>query len=182
MPSLFFNGLAKSAELIDCLQVYIVSIVKWLTLLMTLTVCFVIISRWFDIGSTAIQESIGYMHATLFMLCMAYTAYADGHVRVDIFYRRYSPLSKAWLNLLGGCFFLLPFSLFLLFITWQSAAQSWAIQESSNNPGGLALVFLLKSLAPATGVLLSLHALSDVFKQLITISVRPSSLTEGANT
>lgn len=172
MPNTFFTLLRQLSRYIEQLQSMIVYVAQWLVLAMTITVCIVIVARFFDIGSTAMQESITYMHGTLFMLSMAYTAQAGGHVRVDIIYRRLSLLNQAWINLLGSCLLLLPFALFLSFITWHSALQSWAIQEASNNPGGLPLVFLLKSLAPLTGVLLSLHALSEVAKQLVIVSLR----------
>jgi len=172
MPAVFFKSLNAFSKLIDSLQTVIAQTVKWLVLAMSITVCIIIVARFFDIGSTALQESVTYMHGTLFMLCLAYTAYADGHVRVDICYRRFSLVNRAWVDLIGACLFLLPFSLFLIIVTWHSAVQSWAIGESSINPGGLPFVFLLKSLPPLAGILLCLHALSDICKQLTLVSLQ----------
>lgn len=166
----FSSTLNRVSSTIDAIQDTFAQGLKWLILLMTLMVCTVIVLRFFNIGAIALQESIGYMHAMVFMLCMAYTAKAGGHVRVDIFYRRFALPNQAWVNLIGHCVFLLPFALFLTLVTWQHAAQSWLILESSNSPGGLPLVFILKSLAPAAGILLSLQALSDICRQLLAVS------------
>ena len=66
-------------------------LLAWLCLAMTLMTCAVVLLRYgFGIGSVAAQESITYMHATLFMLAAAFTLRRGGHVRVDIFYRRLS--------------------------------------------------------------------------------------------
>jgi TRAP-type mannitol/chloroaromatic compound transport system permease small subunit len=52
----------------------------------------VVVARYFlQIGSIALQESVTYLHAAVFFLGIAYTLKHGGHVRVDIFYRQFSP-------------------------------------------------------------------------------------------
>lgn len=170
MPPALRKALLLINHYLDIVQCKIAAIIIWLVLAMTLTVCIVVVTRFFNIGTIALQESITYMHASVFMLCLAYTAHRGGHVRVDIRYRTLNAHQKAWVNLIGSCLFMLPFAAFLLFITWHSAVQSWAILERSTNPGGLPLVFVLKSLPPAAGILLCMHAISDIAKQLVAVS------------
>lgn len=172
MPPILVSSLQKCICALNSLQTYIGKSLCWLIFFMTLVVSVVLIARFFDLGSTALQETITYMHAILFMLTLGYTAHTGGHVRVDIFYRGFSNEGKAWVDLFGSCVFLLPFAVFLFFISWHTAAQSWLILEGSINPGGLPFVYLLKSLAPLAGFLLALHAISDIFKQLLTVSLR----------
>jgi len=65
---------------------------SWLTLVMVGLVVAVVIGRYFvGLGSIALQESVTYLHALVFMLGLAFTLKRGGHVRVDIFYRSYSP-------------------------------------------------------------------------------------------
>ena len=170
MPAKFFGALTRISGHLDSLQNTIASALIWLVLVMTVTVCIIVITRFFSIGTIALQESLTYMHASVFMLCLAYTALHNGHVRVDIRFRTLSALNQAWINLIGTCIFLLPFAVFLFLVTWSSAVQSWSILERSTNPGGLPLVFLLRSLPPAAGALLCLHALSEILKQLVAVS------------
>ena len=149
-----------------------------LSLLMMLTLSTVVVLRYgFNIGIIALQELVSYLHAIVFMLGTAYTLQQDGHVRVDIFYRNFSPRAKAWVNSLGGIVFLLPLCGYFLVSSWDFVAQSWAIKESSPEPGGLPAVFLLKSLIPAMALLLSLQAVAEILRNalfLITNEEQPA--------
>lgn len=172
MPTQFFRTLLYFAKQLQNLQRFLGQSLRWLVFMMTLTMCVVVFGRSVGLTSVAIQESVSYMHAIVFMLCMAYTAQLDGHVRVDIFYRSMSEHQKAWINLFGSMVFLLPFAVFMAVISWHTAWRSWEIQESSINPGGLPFVFVLKSLTPLCGILLALHAVADICQQLVQVSVR----------
>ena len=70
--------------------------ISWLTIVMVaITVCVVVLRYWFDSGSIALQESITYLHAIVFMMGIAFTLQRGGHVRVDIFYAGFSVRRKA---------------------------------------------------------------------------------------
>ena len=80
--------------------------ISWLTVVMVATVLLVVVTRYFlQIGSIALQESVTYLHATVFLLGIAYTLKQGGHVRVDIFYRQFSSRRKALVDFCGGLFF-----------------------------------------------------------------------------
>lgn len=121
--------------------------VAWLTLVMTVLTFTVVVLRYgFNLGWIWMQESVTYLHALVFMTAAAWTFQCDDHVRVDIFYREASERYKNTVNLLGTVLFLLPFSLFLLYISWDYVSASWATREASREAGGLPLVWLLKTL------------------------------------
>ena len=81
----------------------------WLALLLVLGMVLVVVLRYgFGIGNIALQESLTYLHGSLFMLGIAYTLAEDEHVRVDVLYQRFSPRGRAWVNVLGTLFLLLP--------------------------------------------------------------------------
>jgi len=106
--------------------------VSWLTLAMVLMTLVVVVLRYyFQSGSIALQESITYLHGLVFMLGIAFTLQRGGHVRVDIFYRGFSPEKKALVDLLGGLLFLLPVSLLIFVFSWDYVVASWAIGETS---------------------------------------------------
>ena len=64
------------------------TVIAWFTLTMVLGTFVIVVLRYaFDLGWIAMQESITWMHAAVFMLGAAYTLKRDEHVRVDIFYR-----------------------------------------------------------------------------------------------
>ncbi len=136
-------------------------LISWLTLAMVIVTFIVVLLRYiFNLGSIALQESITFMHAMVFMLGAAYTLKQEGHVRVDIFYRRFGARGRAWVDLLGVLFLLLPVTAFITVISWDYVASSWALLEGSREPGGLPGVFLLKSVIPLMSVLLLLQGIA----------------------
>lgn len=137
-------------------------IVSWLTLAMVIVMFLLVALRyWFDTGWIWMQESVTWMHAAVFMLGAAYTLADDAHVRVDIFYRDMSAAQKAWVNMLGTLVFLLPFTGFMTWISWQYVEISWAIRETSFESGGLPYPWipLMKSFIPVASLLLLLQGL-----------------------
>ena len=144
--------------------------VAWLTLAMVLLTFTVVVLRYgFSLGWIWLQESVTYLHATVFMLAAAWTLQEDGHVRVDIFYRDGSPRYRAVVNLAGALLFLVPFCVFLIAIGWEYVMPSWNLREGSREAGGVPLVYLLKSLILLMPLLLLLQSAPLIyrnFKQL----------------
>lgn len=118
------------------------------------------------LSAIALQESVMYLHAILFMLASAYTLKHNAHVRVDVFYRRFNPRIRAWVDLLGTLVLLFPMAGFMLWSSLDFVAFSWQIQERSGEADGLPYIYLLKSLIPLMcGLLLaqgSIEALRNV--------------------
>jgi len=145
--------------------------IAWLTLGMVLITFAVVVLRYgLQIGSIALQESATYLHALVFMLGAAYTLKHDGHVRVDIFYQKASPRTRAWTNLLGTLFLLFPTCGFIFASSLDYVASSWAIHEGSRETGGLDGVFLLKTVIPVMTLLLLLQGCSLVLRSALLIA------------
>ena len=142
----------------------------WLALALVLVTFAVVVLRYlFQVGWIAMQESILYLHASLFLLGAAYTLKKDGHVRVDIFYRGFTARRKALVDLLGSLFLLLPVCSFLLWVSWDYVASAWALREGSPESGGLPFVYLLKTLIPLAALLLILQGVSQALASLGTL-------------
>lgn len=120
--------------------------VAWLTVLMVLLTFTIVILRYgFSLGWIWLQESVSYLHVAVFTIATAWTLQLDGHVRVDIFYTNMTDKHRALVNLIGTLVFLLPFCIFLLVIAWPYVFNSWKLFESSREPGGLPIVYILKT-------------------------------------
>ena len=144
--------------------------VSWLSLFLVLAMFAVVVLRYvFDSGSIALQESSTYLHASVFLVGMAYTMQQNAHVRVDIFYSRFSAQNKAWIDLFGAVFLLLPFMLFISWVSWSYIIDSWSVFEGSREAGGLPGVFLLKSLILVMTFLLSLQTMAQMARNIQTI-------------
>lgn len=157
-------------NLIEQINEWVGKLVSWLTLVMVVITTLIVILRYvFDTGWIAMQETVLYMHALVFMLGAAYTFKHDGHVRVDIFYQRFNVKTKAWIDLVGTLVLLLPVAGFILWSSWEYVSNSWEIQEESRNSGGLPGVYLLKSCIVVMALLLILQGIATLLKNLLTI-------------
>jgi TRAP-type mannitol/chloroaromatic compound transport system permease small subunit len=154
--------LHRLARLIDALNERAGRAVAWASLGAVLVTFLVVVLRYgFDWGSIAMQESVLYLHALIFMAGAGYTLRHDEHVRVDIFYRGMSPRRRAWVDLLGALLLLLPIC---VFVAWTSAGyvlDAWLRLEGSSQTGGLPLVFLLKGYILVFAGLLGLQGLAQ---------------------
>ena len=162
-------GSATGDNLLDRISTATGRAASWLTLFMVLVTFVVVVMRYvFDAGLIWVQESVTWMHATVFMLGAAYTLRDEEHVRVDVFYRNMSPRRRAWVDLLGVAIFLLPLCLFLAWNSFDFVMQSWRIREMSRESGGLPYPFvpLLKSSLLLMPLAVAMQGISLFLKSL----------------
>lgn len=134
---------------------------KWLALLLVLLQFAVVVLRYaFGTSYIMMQEGVIYLHAFLFMLAIGYTCLVDQHVRVDVFYARWTPGRRALVDLLAVLIAVLPFCALVLWASWGYVSTSWRLGEGPMAVGGLPFTPWLKSLIPAMAVLLALQSLS----------------------
>ena len=162
------------ANAIDRLNRAVAQGLRWLALILVLVQFVIVIGRYvFGVNSIAAQESVLYMHATLFMLGAGYTLLVDKHVRVDVLYAKASAAKQRRIDLFGHIFLLIPSMCALLYWSWPSVRNSWKILEGPISVGGIEAVFLLKSLIPAFCILILLQSLS-ILVRLFTEPVDPA--------
>jgi TRAP-type mannitol/chloroaromatic compound transport system permease small subunit len=143
--------------------------VSWLTLLMVIITFIVVVLRYaFDIGWIALQESVTYLHAMVFLIGASWAMQQEAHVRVDIFYSRMTARSKALVDLVGSIFMLLPVMLFITWVSWEYVIDSWDVLEGSREAGGLPTVFLLKTLILVMSAMLILQGLVQIVRSIQT--------------
>lgn len=144
--------------------------VSWLTLLLVLLVCFDVGKRYILKSASAWgMELEWHLYAAIFLLAAGYAFKHDRHVRVDLFYSTYSKRDKAWTNLIGGLLFLIPWCILIIVVSWQYAAGSFEIMESSPNPNGLPFRFIIKACIPVGLGLLLLQALASVSQSILDL-------------
>jgi len=172
---MLLNWLAKTVNIIDGNTEFTGKIISWFTLIMVLLTFAIVVLRYgFNLGWVAMQESVLYFHGLTFMLGAAYTLKDGGHVRVDIFYQRFSTKGKAVVNLLGAIFLLLPVCIFIFYISFDYVAIAWKIMEKSPEAGGLPLVYLSKSFILLFSISLSLQGIAEIFRNLSILLLNSS--------
>lgn len=159
--------MAAIARLFDLINQTVAMAVRWLALAMVLVQFSIVVGRYvFGVNSIAVQETVLYMHATLFMLAAGYTLLVDKHVRVDVFYARLSQLARRRIDIFGHLCLLIPSMVALLYWSWPSVRSSWSILEGPLSVGGIKAVFLLKSLIPAFCILVLLQSVAFLVRLL----------------
>ena len=136
---------------------------------MVVTTFVIVVMRYiFDAGLIWLQESVVWMHATVFMVGAAHTLLHDGHVRVDIFYRDMSMRHKAFVDLFGAMFLLLPLCAFLTSKSFDFAMTSWAMHEASRESGGLPypLLPIVKSVLIIMPITVGLQGVSLLLRSI----------------
>jgi len=133
--------------------------------------CFVLVlGRYLlDANSIAAQEALQWLHSLVFLLGAAGTLRAGKHVRVDVLQQRWSARTRAAVDIGGYLLCVLPFAVFMLWISLDYVAASWALGESSRDPGGLPAVYLLKSLIPVAALLLALQAVAELLRCVVAL-------------
>lgn len=165
--------LLRVAGLIDAFNMRLGQLCAWITLFLVIGTAIVVVLRYgFGIGAIALQEAVMYGHALVFMGAAAWTLQRNGHVRVDIFYQKFSSRRQATVDGLGHLLFLLPVCLFIGWNSWDYVSNSWATREGSNESGGLKFVYLQKSIILVLVVSLVLQGISNLIKALYILSGR----------
>lgn len=159
---------AKCLKAIDSINAAVGRGISWLSLIMVVLVVFDVVMRYaFKRSFVAVQEMEWHLFAIFFLMGGGYTLLRDSHVRVDLFYQRMSPRLKAWVDLLGAIFFLLPGCYLVIKTSSAFAWTSWTIREGSPDPGGLPARYALKAVVSLAFTLIGLQGLSMAYKNLL---------------
>lgn len=128
----------------------------------------------FNLSSNAWLELQWYLFSAVFLLTAGYALLNHAHVRIDILYARWSPRTRAWIDILGTIFFLMPMALLILYFSWPMFLQSYLGHEISSDAGGL-LRWPVKFLIPAGFALLALQGLSEIVKRAAFLAGVPDA-------
>jgi TRAP-type mannitol/chloroaromatic compound transport system permease small subunit len=170
---LFSRLCTTTAAIADTINDFTGRSVAWLTLLMVIITCVIVVARYaFNFGSIGLQESVMYMHGVVFMLGIGFTLKERGHVRVDVLHEKFSERTRTYIDMFGHLFFLMPLSVFILWTSIDYVSFSWSLKESSGQPGGLPGVYILKLLIPLMAILLLLQGVSEFLKGLVRLISR----------
>ena len=120
----------------------------------------------FAIGNVKLQESLQYINALMFLGGAGYTALHQGHVRVDLFYSKFTERKKRTVDTFGTLFLLIPFLGLFWWASFPFIIDSWRFQEASVEASGLPIVYILKTTLLLFALSLSLHAISHLLKSL----------------
>ncbi|TAE57758.1 MAG: TRAP transporter small permease subunit [Nostocales cyanobacterium] len=171
------DKLLKLSNLIDICTEKIGRLTSWLVLVMVILGVWNVIGRYLgrlignNLTSNAYIESQWYIFDLVFLLGAAYTLKHNEHVRVDIFYSNLSGKKKAIADLFGTVFFLIPFCIMVIIVSWDAIIASWEIWEISPDPGGLPR-YPIKTMIIVSFITLIIQGISEAIKNIAIITNR----------
>jgi TRAP-type mannitol/chloroaromatic compound transport system permease small subunit len=151
---------------IDFANEHIGRLVYWAILFMVLISAANATSRYaLNIASNAWLELQWYLFALVFLLCSGYTLLHNEHIRIDVISSHLSRRAQMWIDVFGLIFFLLPMSLFIMWLSWPIFMNAWTSGEVSGNSGGL-VRWPARLLVPLGFFVLSAQGVSELIKRI----------------
>lgn len=165
---------------IDAVNTRIGKAAAWLILVSILVSALnAIIRKLFDMSSNSWLELQWVLFAAVFLLCASWTLIDNEHIRIDIVNSRLPKRTRDGIDIFGHLFFLLPFSILLLWTSWPFFLASFEINEQSLNAGGLPQ-WPAKLLVPVGFFFLTLQGISELIKRIAIFTGKMEDPHEGA--
>jgi TRAP-type mannitol/chloroaromatic compound transport system permease small subunit len=141
-----------------------------------LTLWLVLAASLISAGNALVRKSLGmssnawleiqwYLFAAMVLLAAGYTLKHNGHVRIDVIAARLTERARAWIEIFGLLFFLLPLCALMIQLSWPGFAESFTRQEWSPDAGGL-IRWPVRLLIPLGFALLALQGVSELIKRI----------------
>lgn len=160
------KSLLALSRAVDWVNEHVGRLVYWLVLVMVLISAGNAAVRYsVNMSSNAWLEIQWYLFSVVFLFGAGYTLLHNQHVRIDVLTAHLRPRTKAWIDILGTLFFLLPMALVILWLSWPVFVDAYRSHEVSTNAGGL-IVWPARLMVPVGFLLLVLQGVSELIKRI----------------
>jgi len=137
-------------------------------ILLIVNVFYDVVSRYFfNGGSIAMQEMEWHLFGVMILFGMSYALREEAHVRVDFLYNRFSPKTKALINIIGTLLFIIPLSIFIIYGSYDFVMDSYTTNEISEDPGGLTHRWIIKAMIPISFIYLIITAIGYIIQNIV---------------
>jgi TRAP-type mannitol/chloroaromatic compound transport system permease small subunit len=166
----FPDALTRTANLLDRWLTRAGRACAWLALVLIAAIMIQILLRYVvGQGRVWLEELQWHLYAVGILIGLSYTTIFDGHVRVDLFFERFSARRRAWVELLGTVLLLWPMIYVVFIHSLPFLAESYTLGESSDAPAGLPYRWIVKGFIPLGFALLFLASLARVLRAINVI-------------
>ena len=124
-----------------------------------------VVRKAFNYSSNSYLEAQWYLFSAVFLCAAGYTLLRNEHVRIDVVSGRLSPRARAWIDIFGTLFFLLPMAILIGWLGWPVFVDSYVRDEVSSNAGGLT-IWPARLLVPVGFFLLAMQGISELIKRV----------------
>ncbi|MBI5279456.1 MAG: TRAP transporter small permease subunit [Burkholderiales bacterium] len=142
----------------------------WCIVILSLGTCYEVFVRYLLNDPTSWAFDLSYlMYGATFYMAGAYTLSRGGHVRADMFYRKWQPKTQARVELLLYVFFFFPGILALVIAGSAYGLESLRLREVSvNSPAGMP-IWPLKMMIPVGAALIAVQGFAEVLRCLVCL-------------
>jgi TRAP-type mannitol/chloroaromatic compound transport system permease small subunit len=126
----------------------------------------VVLRYYFHWGSIAMQEMEWHLFSVLFLFGISYALSDESHVRVDFIYDNMSIRKKAFINIFGTIFMLIPFAFLIVYGSYEFVLDAYEYNEISQDPGGLTHRWIIKFMIPLSFGLLIISSFGYILKNI----------------
>ncbi len=120
----------------------------------------------FNVNFIFLQELVMYLHAFIFLFGVSICLRDDSHVRIDVVTNKLRKKNKIIIDLIGYVVLVIPFCFFVIYESTTMILQSWSMLEGSSEPGGLPIVYILKSSIYIFSLLLLIQTIGKISRNI----------------
>lgn len=156
-------------HLADWLSTWSAKAFSWLIVVLTLAIFYEVIVRYAFNAPTVWAWDVSYMlYGAHFMMGIAYTLHRKGDVRIDVFYKNFSPRTQATIDLCLYPIFFFPGLIILLYAGIIQTAYSWSIDEKTGVTMWRVPIYPFKTILPLATFLLLLQGTAEFIRTIHT--------------
>lgn len=150
----------------DRFVIFCSNIAAWLFPILMLAITAQVVLRNSGMNQAWLDDLQWWLYGMAVLVGVGYAVTTDSHVRVDIFYDRFSLEKKTRINLFAIGWLFLPFIILSWDVTYEYALTSIRADEGSNSPNGLHNLWILKAFMNASFVFIAIACWSAVVRNL----------------
>jgi TRAP-type mannitol/chloroaromatic compound transport system permease small subunit len=161
------HALRTCLSVIDKINEWVAKLVSWAIILIIGSTAYEVIMRYVFASPTEWSFELNYLtNGVYFLLLGAFTFAVQGHVNVDIFYARFSPRTRAIVDLLTAPLFFFFISMMLIF-GGQFALDSLAYRETLSSAWAPP-IYPVKMIIPIAAAMLIIQGIAKFIRDLHT--------------
>src|SRR3954467_15296557 len=124
------KGLLRLSRAIDALNEHVGRLTYWLILAAVLISAGNAVVRYtINMSSNAWLEIQWYLFSFVFLFCAGYTLLHNQHVRIDVISGQLSGRARAWIDIFGTVFFLMPMAIAIMWVSWPGFLEAGGLRD-----------------------------------------------------
>lgn len=157
--------------------------VMWVAIPLMLVTVFDVVTRKFfaqSMGmiSSKLQDLEWHLNGIIIMVLISVGYLADTHVRIELIRDRLKTRTRAWIEVIGILFLMVPFCLLMIYFGYDFAERSFLQHEQSAAMTGLGQRWMIKAIIPV-GFALALCATVSLFLKCLLFLIDPAGTGAG---